>query len=236
MRTIGRRRRSAANASRSRVAAFSFTSSLSRASCHSAGVAMRGRGSCFSSSAELIFACSWSRGITHLCPSALESTGHGSVGHSCDRFQKKRSRPQPAHTRRFRTPTEPAQERPDPFVQARPTMSENGWSIERARRIVWFVNEIPGLDLRALDRARVSRDPRFDGKFFIAVTSTGIYCRPICPVRSPKRVHIRYYRTAAEAAEAGFRPCLHCRPEAAPGTPAWQGTSAVVRRALRLID
>lgn len=115
-------------------------------------------------------------------------------------------------------------------------MSENGWSIERARRIVWFVNEIPGLDLRALDRARVSRDPRFDGKFFVAVTSTGIYCRPICPVRSPKRVHIRYYRTAAEAAEAGFRPCLRCRPEAAPGTPAWQGTSAVVRRALRLID
>jgi AraC family transcriptional regulator of adaptative response / DNA-3-methyladenine glycosylase II len=98
------------------------------------------------------------------------------------------------------------------------------------------VNEILGLDVRALDRARVSRDPRFDGKFFIAVTSTGIYCRPICPVRSPKRVHIRYYRTAAEAAEAGFRPCLRCRPEAAPGTPAWLGTSAVVRRALRLID
>jgi len=96
--------------------------------------------------------------------------------------------------------------------------------------------EILGLDARALDRARISRDPRFDGKFFIAVTSTGIYCRPICPVRSPKRVNIRYYPTAAAAAEAGFRPCLRCRPEAAPGTPAWLGTSAVVRRALRLID
>jgi AraC family transcriptional regulator of adaptative response / DNA-3-methyladenine glycosylase II len=98
------------------------------------------------------------------------------------------------------------------------------------------MSEIIGSEARALDRARVSRDPRFDGKFFIAVTSTGIYCRPVCPVRSPKRANIRYYPTAAAAAEAGFRPCLRCRPEAAPGTPAWFGTSAVVRRALRLID
>ena len=98
------------------------------------------------------------------------------------------------------------------------------------------MREISGLDVLALDRARISRDPRFDGKFFIAVTSTGIYCRPICPVRSPKRVHIRYYPTAAAAAEAGYRPCLRCRPEAAPGSPAWLGTSAIVRRALRLID
>jgi AraC family transcriptional regulator of adaptative response / DNA-3-methyladenine glycosylase II len=98
------------------------------------------------------------------------------------------------------------------------------------------MDEILDLDVRALDRARVSRDPRFDGKFFIAVTSTGIYCRPICPVRSPKRANVRYYATAAAAAEAGFRPCLRCRPEAAPGTPAWLGTSALVRRALRLVD
>jgi AraC family transcriptional regulator, regulatory protein of adaptative response / DNA-3-methyladenine glycosylase II len=95
---------------------------------------------------------------------------------------------------------------------------------------------IMGLDERALDRARVSRDPRFDGRFFIAVTSTGIYCRPICPAPSPKKANVRYYATAAAAAEAGFRPCLRCRPEAAPGTPAWMGTSTVVRRALRLID
>src|SRR5215813_1962215 len=94
----------------------------------------------------------------------------------------------------------------------------------------------PTLDIRALDRARISRDPRFDGKFFIAVTSTRIYCRPICPVKSPKRTNIRYYFSAAAAAEAGYRPCLRCRPEAAPGTPAWQGTSAVVKRALRLIE
>ncbi|HJS90108.1 MAG TPA: AlkA N-terminal domain-containing protein [Steroidobacteraceae bacterium] len=92
-------------------------------------------------------------------------------------------------------------------------------------------------DQTVLERARLSRDPRFDGKFFIAVTSTGIYCRPICPASpSPRRSNVRYFSSAAAAAEAGFRPCLRCRPEAAPGTPAWLGTSAVVRRALRLIN
>src|SRR5262249_6171830 len=96
--------------------------------------------------------------------------------------------------------------------------------------------EALSMDLRALDRARISRDPRFDGKFFIAVKTTGIYCRPICPSRTSKSRNVRYYPTAAAAAEAGFRPCLRCRPEAAPGTPAWLGTSAVVRRALRLIE
>lgn len=91
------------------------------------------------------------------------------------------------------------------------------------------------LDRRVCDRARKSRDARFDGKFFIAVTSTRIYCRPICPARSPKDENIRYYPTAAAAQAAGFRPCLRCRPEASPGTPAWLGTSGVVSRALRLI-
>ena len=95
---------------------------------------------------------------------------------------------------------------------------------------------ICGLDLEALNRARISRDPRFDGKFFIAVTSTGIYCRPICPSRYAKRSNVRFFGTAAAAEAAGFRPCLRCRPEAAPGTPAWLGTAAVVRRALRLIN
>lgn len=91
------------------------------------------------------------------------------------------------------------------------------------------------LDRLTCDRARRSRDPRFDGKFFIAVTTTKIYCRPICPARSPKDENIRYYPTAAAAQAAGFRPCLRCRPEASPGTPAWFGTSSVVSRALRLI-
>lgn len=91
------------------------------------------------------------------------------------------------------------------------------------------------LDRRVCDRARRSRDPRFDGTFFIAVTTTKIYCRPICPARSPKDENVRYYPTAAAAQAAGFRPCLRCRPEASPGTPAWLGTSGVVSRALRLI-
>ena len=87
----------------------------------------------------------------------------------------------------------------------------------------------------AFERARKSRDTRFDGLFFVGVRTTGIYCRPICPANSPKRENINYYPTAAAACEAGFRPCLRCRPECAPGTPAWHGTSTTVRRGLRLI-
>ena len=83
--------------------------------------------------------------------------------------------------------------------------------------------------------ARLSRDPRFDGKFFIAVRTTRIFCRPVCPARSPKEENIDYYPSAAAALQAGFRPCLRCRPESW-GTPAWDGTSTTVARALRLID
>jgi len=91
------------------------------------------------------------------------------------------------------------------------------------------------LDCEVCSRARLSRDARFDGKFFIAVLSTKIYCRPICPARTSCESNVRYYPTAAAAAEAGFRPCLRCRPECSPGTPAWLGTSNTVSRALRLI-
>jgi AraC family transcriptional regulator of adaptative response / DNA-3-methyladenine glycosylase II len=91
------------------------------------------------------------------------------------------------------------------------------------------------MDLRAYQRARLARDPRFDGRFFIGVTSTGIYCRPICPAPTALEKNVRYFPTAAAAAEAGFRPCLRCRPEASPGTPAWLGASATVSRALKLI-
>lgn len=87
----------------------------------------------------------------------------------------------------------------------------------------------------AYERARLSRDPRFDGQFFVGVKTTGIYCRPICPANSPKRENIDFFPTAAAASEAGFRPCLRCRPECAPGTPAWHGTSTTVRRGLKLI-
>ncbi|HEX2140072.1 MAG TPA: AlkA N-terminal domain-containing protein [Woeseiaceae bacterium] len=85
------------------------------------------------------------------------------------------------------------------------------------------------------ERARQARDARFDGQFYIGVTTTGIYCRPICPVNAPKRENVRFFPSAAAASEAGFRPCLRCRPECAPGTPAWNGTSTTVRRGLRLI-
>ena len=91
------------------------------------------------------------------------------------------------------------------------------------------------LDRAVCDRARRSRDPRFDGRFFIGVTSTRIHCRPICPVRAPKDENIRYFPTAAAAEAAGYRPCLRCRPEASPGSPAWAGTSGIVSRGLRLI-
>jgi len=92
------------------------------------------------------------------------------------------------------------------------------------------------LDARICDRARRARDPRFDGTFFIAVLSTGIYCRPICPSPTARNENVRYFRSAAEAAAAGFRACLRCRPEAVPGTPRWNGTASTVRRALRLIE
>ena len=88
---------------------------------------------------------------------------------------------------------------------------------------------------KAYERARLSRDPRFDGQFFVGVKTTGIYCRPICPANSPKSENVTFYPTAAAASEAGYRPCLRCRPECAPGTPAWSGTSTTVRRGLRLI-
>jgi len=92
------------------------------------------------------------------------------------------------------------------------------------------------LDRRTCERARLSRDPRFDGRFFICVTTTGIYCRPICPARTSKSANVRYVASAAAAQAAGFRPCLRCRPESSPGSPAWRGTSTIVVRALRLID
>jgi AraC family transcriptional regulator, regulatory protein of adaptative response / DNA-3-methyladenine glycosylase II len=91
------------------------------------------------------------------------------------------------------------------------------------------------LDRQVCSRARLTRDPRFDGKFFIGVVGSGVYCRSICPAPTAKEKNVRYFATAAAAAEAGFRPCLRCRPECSPGTPAWMGTSNTVSRALRLI-
>lgn len=86
------------------------------------------------------------------------------------------------------------------------------------------------------EQARLSRDARFDGLFFTAVTSTRIYCRPVCPAPAPKSSNVRYFASAAAAEAAGFRPCLRCRPELAPGNAVWHRGEHVVARALKLID
>ena len=92
------------------------------------------------------------------------------------------------------------------------------------------------LDHDACYRAISLRDARFDGRLFTAVKTTGIYCRPICPARTPRSENVVFYPSAAAAQEAGFRPCLRCRPETAPDLGAWRGTSNTVSRALALIE
>ncbi|MBB1504429.1 DNA-3-methyladenine glycosylase 2 family protein [Pseudoalteromonas sp. SG41-1] len=84
--------------------------------------------------------------------------------------------------------------------------------------------------------ARQSRDHRFDGLFFIGVKSTGIYCRPICPAPTAKEQNVEYFQYAHNAAQAGFRSCIRCRPDSAPGSSAWQGTKTTALRAKHLID
>src|SRR5437660_3431285 len=105
-------------------------------------------------------------------------------------------------------------------------------------RVLRFSNVKNGgvLDSKTCDRARIARDPRFDGAFYTGVRTTRIYCRPTCPVKPAKSRNVVFFPTAAAAERAGFRPCLRCRPETAPGTPAWNGAAASVSRALRLIE
>jgi AraC family transcriptional regulator, regulatory protein of adaptative response / methylated-DNA-[protein]-cysteine methyltransferase len=90
------------------------------------------------------------------------------------------------------------------------------------------------LDDAECERARVARDPAYDGRFFTGVRTTGIYCRPVCPVRPAHPRNVCFFPSAAAEA-AGFRPCLRCRPETAPFSPAWRGSRATVERAARLI-
>ncbi len=92
------------------------------------------------------------------------------------------------------------------------------------------------LDHAACFRAIALRDARFDGRLFVGVKTTGIYCRPICPARTPRSENAIFFPTAAAAQEAGFRPCLRCRPETAPDLGAWRGASNTVSRALSLIE
>jgi len=91
------------------------------------------------------------------------------------------------------------------------------------------------LDHAECEKARVGRDPAYDGRFFTGVRTTGIYCRPVCPVRPAHPQNVRFFPSAAAAEAAGFRPCLRCRPETAPFSPAWRGSRATVERAARLI-
>ncbi|HEX2114564.1 MAG TPA: Ada metal-binding domain-containing protein [Alphaproteobacteria bacterium] len=91
------------------------------------------------------------------------------------------------------------------------------------------------LDFATCDRARTTRDRRYDGRFFTGVVTTGIYCRPVCPVKPAQSRNVIFFPTAAAAEQAGFRPCLRCRPEAAPFSPAWRGSAATVSRAMRMI-
>ena len=91
------------------------------------------------------------------------------------------------------------------------------------------------LDEETCYRALTSRDARFDGRFFVAVRTTGIYCRPICPARKALRANVAFYPSSAASEDAGYRPCRRCRPDAAPSSPEWRGRSTVLARALRLI-
>ena len=98
------------------------------------------------------------------------------------------------------------------------------------------LSDRPEIDPEICWQAIYSRDRRFDGRVFAGVLTTGVYCRPICPVPLRKPANVRWYPSAASAEAAGFRPCRRCRPHTSPGTPAWLGTSAVVSRALKLIS
>jgi AraC family transcriptional regulator of adaptative response / DNA-3-methyladenine glycosylase II len=114
--------------------------------------------------------------------------------------------------------------------------SENGQTWRFPKEHTDQVMDTAMLDSDICYRALQTRDARFDGRFFTGVTSTGIYCRPICPARTPMRGHCRFFPSAAAAQQAGFRACLRCRPEIAPQSPAWRGTASTVSRAMARIE
>jgi len=104
------------------------------------------------------------------------------------------------------------------------------------RKIMENLNNSTVPDFETCNKARLSKDTAYDGVFFIAVKTTRIYCRPVCPAPSPKTSNISFMASAAACEHAGYRPCLRCRPETAPFSPAWNGTKTTVERALRLIN
>jgi AraC family transcriptional regulator of adaptative response / DNA-3-methyladenine glycosylase II len=91
------------------------------------------------------------------------------------------------------------------------------------------------LDTVECDRARLARDRSYDGRFYTGVRTTGVYCRPVCPVRPARSRNVEFFQSAAAAEAAGFHPCLRCRPETAPFSAAWNGSRSTVARGLRLI-
>ena len=119
-----------------------------------------------------------------------------------------------------------------------------GWPIIVAIRFVGGVNsKVEQANFQAMmltptqcEQARRSRDVRFDGRFITGVVTTGIYCRPVCPAPPAAAANVRYFASPAAAQDAGFRPCLRCRPELAPRTPEWMLANAPLTRALRLVD
>jgi AraC family transcriptional regulator of adaptative response/methylated-DNA-[protein]-cysteine methyltransferase len=104
-----------------------------------------------------------------------------------------------------------------------------------ARTQLCYVLAMSPDDEAVFERAWFARDPAFDGRFFIGVRTTGVYCRCVCPVRLPLRRNVEFLPSAAAAEAAGYRPCLRCRPETAPFSPAWKGSLTTVERAVRLI-
>ncbi|EKO3845148.1 DNA-3-methyladenine glycosylase 2 family protein [Vibrio harveyi] len=92
------------------------------------------------------------------------------------------------------------------------------------------------LTFEQCQKARMARDSRFDGRFYIAVKTTGIFCRPICPANLPKEENVEYFTDKTQALKAGYRPCLRCRPDSAPGSWAWKGVETTFQRAINMID
>jgi AraC family transcriptional regulator, regulatory protein of adaptative response / DNA-3-methyladenine glycosylase II len=108
-------------------------------------------------------------------------------------------------------------------------MSESGYSESI------FYCKLPVMERDQLYKALLSRDHRYDGRFYFGVTTTGIYCRPICPAK-PKLKNLLFYKSKAEAESAGFRPCMRCRPDLSPLSPQWKGTGGIISRALALVE
>ncbi len=99
-----------------------------------------------------------------------------------------------------------------------------------------LINPYSTLTFEQCQKARMSRDSRFDGRFFVAVKSTGIFCRPVCPANLPKEENVEYFPDKTMAVNAGYRPCLRCRPDSAPGSWAWKGVETTFQRAITMID